>query len=276
MIQIPQSLVDSLMELGLFESEAKMYAAIVLLRRAGVKDLRKSLGLSKPVIYAGMRSLEDRGMIMLLNRKPTTYQAMPPAVALDILMTTHQYHKEKALQLIRNLENEFYQGNPPDTLWYTLDKEQVESKIMDMLEAAKEKVMCGTSGKYLDLLQDYARHSLSFHFVIMSKDKAIQNRLELVFKGKANIQTVKKSQLLNFLAAAYSDVRDDKKQSLLDELNMLDVDSMFVLIIDDIEGLLVPMSMSSSPRKAMVIRNKALIQNIKLMFRMLIASEMVR
>lgn len=276
MMQIPQSIVDSFMELGLFESEAKIYTAIVLLRQAGVKDIRNSIGLSKPVIYTGLRSLEDRGMIMLTNQKPATYHAMPPPVALDVLMTTHQYHKEKALRLLENLENEFYQDNPPDSLWYTLDRENVEVKIKDMLQDAKEKVLCFTPGKYLDVLESNARRNLGFQIVVMSKDRAIQDRLERVFKVRTSIHTVRKSHIINFFAALNAGDREDKKQSLLEEMNMLDVDNSFILVVDDSECLAIPMSMSSSPRSVIATKNKTMIQNIKLMARMLMASEAMR
>jgi|SRR5271157_1543009 len=272
MVQIPQPLVDSLMGLGLLESEAKIYTAIVLLRRAEVKDLIKFLSLSKPSIYVGMRSLEDRGMIMLMNRKPATYQALPPDIALNVLMTTHQYHKEKALQFIQNLENEFFQDNPPAHLWYTLDRENVELKIRDMLGDAKEKVICSTSGKYLDLIEGCAHRSLGFQIVIMSNGKTIQDRLERVFKHKAGIRTVRKSQVIDIIAAKTAGDRGDKKQSILDELNVLDVDNLFVLIIDDSECLVAPLSLSSNPRSVMVTKNKVMILNIKLMVRMLMAT----
>jgi sugar-specific transcriptional regulator TrmB len=273
MEQIPQPLIDSLMGLGLLESEAKIYTAIVLLRRAGVKDLIKFLSLSKPSIYAGMRSLEDRGIIMLIDQKPATYQALPPDVALDVLMRTHQYHKEKSLHLFESLENEFYQGNPSASLWYTLDSNNIEAKISDMLRDAKERVICCTSGKYLDLIESNARRTLSFNIVIMSSDKTIQQRLELVFKNKASIHTVRKSQMINFFAAIGAGDQEDKKESMLDELNMMDIDNLFVLMIDDSECLAVPLSLPSNPRKVIVTKNKAMILNIKLIERMLTTSE---
>jgi sugar-specific transcriptional regulator TrmB len=273
MEQIPQPLIDSLMELGLLESEAKIYTAIVLLRRAGVKDLIKFLSLSKPSIYAGIRSLEDRGIVMLMNQKPATYQALPPDVALDVLMRTHQYHKEKSLHLIQSLENEFYQGNPSASLWYTLESKNVEAKIRDMLGDAKEKVICCTSEKYLHLIESNALRTLSFKIVIMSNDKTNQQRLEHIFKNKASIHTVRKTQMINFFAAIGAGDQEDKKQSMLDQLNMMDIDNLFVLIIDDSECLAVPLSLPSNPRKVMVTKNKAMISNIKLLERMLTTSE---
>ena len=97
MLQIPRPLIDAFTGLGLLESEAKIYTAIVLLHKAEVKDILECLDLSKPSIYAGMRSLEGRGLIMLTNQKPSTYQALPPEIALDLIMTLHHSHKNMAV-----------------------------------------------------------------------------------------------------------------------------------------------------------------------------------
>ena len=51
MEKIPQELVKSLMDLGLLESEAKIYITLVMLNNSEVKKLIDFLGLSKPNTY---------------------------------------------------------------------------------------------------------------------------------------------------------------------------------------------------------------------------------
>ena len=271
-LQIPRPLIDSFMGLGLLESEAKIYTAIVLLHKAEVKDLMECLDLSKPSIYTGMRLLEERGLIMLTNPKPTTYQAIPPEIALDLIMTSYRDHKEKALHLIHDLQNEYKKDNFPSPLWYTLDSKNFESKIKDMLENAREKIYCSTSGKYLDLIEAKACSDLYFQLVILSKDNLIQKRLELVFKkNRAQVQTIKKSHVLNTIAELEAGDRQDKKESMIEALNMFDFDNSFVLIIDDSECFYVP-PIPGGSLYAMTTKNKAMILNVKLMMRTLISS----
>lgn len=273
MLQIPRPLIDSFTGLGLLESEAKIYTAIVLLHKAEVKDLLENLDLSKPSIYAGMRSLEERGLIIRTNPKPSTYQAIPPEVALDLIMTLHENHKAKAIRLIHGLENEYKRDNTPASLWYTVDGKSFDSKIKDMLENAKERIYCSTSGKYLDLIESKARSDLNFQLIILSKDNRIQKRLELMFKkNKAEIRTIKKSQVLNVIASMETGGRQDKKQSIVEVLNIFDFDHAFVLIVDDHECFYIP-PIPDGSSYAMTTKNKAMILHIKLMMRTLTTSE---
>lgn len=273
MLQIPRPLINSFIGLGLLESEAKIYTAIVLLQKAEVKDLLECLDLSKPSIYAGMRSLEERGLIMLTNPKPSTYQAIPPEIALELIMTLHQNHKAMAIRMIHDLENDYQRDNPPAPLWHTLDSKSFDSKIKDMLENANEKIYCATSGKYLDLIESKARSDLNFRLIILSKDNRIQKRLELIFKkNRAQIQTIKKSQVLNTIAAMEAGDRQDKKQSMIEALNVFDFDHAFVLIVDDEECFYIP-PIPDGSSYAMTTKNKAMILNVKLMMRILTVSE---
>ncbi len=269
MVQIPKQLIDALTGLGLLESEARIYTAIVLLGKAEIKDLLEFLSLTKPSIYAGTRSLEERGLIMLTNPKPATYQAIPPEVALDLIMAALRNHREKALYFLHDLENEYKKDNPSTPLWYTLESKSFESKIIEMLDNAREKIYCGTSGKYLDILEKKARTNLSFEIKILSNDNSIQKRLELVFKkNRADIRTIKKSQALNIIADMEAAGRPNKKQTMVEALNNLNFDNTFVLIIDDSECFYIP-PLPDEPLNAMVTKNKAMILNVKLMMRML-------
>ena len=272
MLQIPRPLIDSFTGLGLLESEAKIYIAIVLLHKAEVKDILECLDLSKPSIYAGMRSLEGRGLIMLTNQKPSTYQALPPEIALDLIMTLHQSHKNMAIRLIHDLENDYHRDNPPASLWYTLDCKSFDSKIKDMLKNANEKIYCSTSGQYLDLIESKAQSDLNFQLIILSKDNRMQKRLELIFKkNHAQIQTIKKSQVLNTIAAMETGDRQDKKQSMIETLNVFDFDHAFVLIVDDRECFYIP-PIPEGSSYAMTTKNKAMILNVKMMMRLLTIS----
>lgn len=272
MAQIPRPLIASLMGLGFLESEAKIYTAIVLLHRAEVKDLLDFLDLSKPSIYTGMRSLEERGLIMLTSSKPTTYQAIPPEIALDLIMAQQRNHKEKALHLIHSLEIEYARDYPQPALWSAIKSDGIPAKIKDMLEHAREKVYCGTAGKYLGLLEGKARSNLNFQIMVLSKDNTIQKRLELVFnKNRADIQTIKKSKVLNLIADMEAEDRPQRKESVVEALNALDFDHTFVLIVDDTECLYIP-PLPDGSLNAMTTMNRAMILNIKLMMRTMMTS----
>ena len=60
MDKIPHDLVRYLMELGLLESEARIYIALTMMNNSEVKNLIDFLGLSKPNTYESLRLLEER------------------------------------------------------------------------------------------------------------------------------------------------------------------------------------------------------------------------
>ena len=85
----------SLTELGLLESEAKIYAALVLLGYADVKDLLEILDVSKPRIYDRLRTLEEKGLIVQTSPRPVIYQAIAPNIALEMITDKYETRKTR-------------------------------------------------------------------------------------------------------------------------------------------------------------------------------------
>jgi sugar-specific transcriptional regulator TrmB len=262
---IPQQLISSLMELGLLESEAKIYSALVLFHDAEVKELQEFLDISKPSIYDGLRILEDRGFIVLINPKPTTYQAIPPDIVLDMLTAAHLKAKDDALKQIRKLEKEKFADDSPPNLWYVFGSKSFEPKIKDMLENARESVYCITSDRYIDHIESIASSGLKLELVVISEDRSIQKRLERVFKKcKAHIRTINKSQIINTVAPYKVLFQQDKVSHMSEALSMFEFDNMFILIVDDTECIYIP-PLPDNKVNAIVTRNPAMTLTMKVM-----------
>ncbi len=189
MTEIPLELIESLREIGLLESEAKIYSALVLFHDAEVRELQDFLGLSKPNIYAGLRALENKGFIILTNPKPTTYQAIPPDIALDTWMSAQLRSKEKALEQLRELGSDKANVGKRSNLWFLFGKKHFESKVKDMLKGVKKSVFCVTSGPYLTYIEGIAGSDIDLDLTIIADDKEVQNRLELCVRKKQGKDT---------------------------------------------------------------------------------------
>lgn len=262
---IPQQLISSFMELGLLESEAKIYAALVLFHDAEVKELQEFLDLSKPSIYEGLRALEDKGFIVLTNPKPTTYQAIPPDIVLDMMTATHLKAKDDALNQIRKLEQENFADDAPPNLWYIFGSKSFEPKIKDMLENARRSIYCISSGQYIDHIERMARSGLALELIIVSEDQEIQKRLERAFKkGKAMIRTLGKSQMIRTMAPYKALFQEDKIASMSEALGMFDFDNLFILIVDDAECLYIP-PLPDRSINAITTKNPAMTLTMKVM-----------
>src|SRR5208337_3169723 len=117
MDKIPPGLIRSLMELGLLESEAKIYVALVMMNHSEVKDLIDFLDMSKPNTYESLRSLEERGLIVAVSERPIVYQAVAPEIGLEMLIDRHLTAKKDAEKLFSKVGRDMRE-NPPDDMWY--------------------------------------------------------------------------------------------------------------------------------------------------------------
>jgi sugar-specific transcriptional regulator TrmB len=270
MAYIPQQLINSFMEFGLLESEAKIYSALVLFHDAEVKELQEFLNLSRPSIYEGLRSLEDRGLIVLVNPKPATYQAIPPDIALDMLMELHINARDRALKYISTLKKESFKDTSPSNIWYIFGSKSFESKIRDMAENAKESIYCITSGPYLDMIVGRAKSNVSFQLSIISESNDIQERLEQdIGKGRAQIRTLNKSQMIDTMASSKVwSSSPNGARSLRQVFDMMDFDNMFLLVVDDSEFFYIP-PLAEAELNAMTSRNKAMVMAMKIQMELL-------
>jgi len=139
-LHITYSLIQSLRALGLLESEARVYVALVLPHNAEVKELIDFLGLSKPGTYESLRSLEDKELIVLVNARPLTYQAVPPDIDLDIHIDAYEKAKDEAKERFSALDRHEILAGSSQPVWCVFNRKSIEHKIRDMLRNAKKSV----------------------------------------------------------------------------------------------------------------------------------------
>lgn len=264
MNRIPEELTDSLMELGLLESEAKIYAALVLKHDSEVKELQEFLGMSKPSVYEGLRTLEEKGFVILTNPKPTTYQAIPPEVALDMRLVAQMKAKESALRSIQDLQDQQGEEEASENVWYIFGTKHFESKVKDMLKGAKKSVYCVTSGRYLDLIEQKAKSNLRFDLTIVTEDVTVQKRLDSVFKkDRANIRIIGKSQMIGSLLSEDQRPKEGSVPSKEKLLGKTEIDKMFILLVDDEEMFYIP-PLKGMSSNAIATKNQLLILTMKM------------
>ncbi|HEY3274927.1 MAG TPA: helix-turn-helix domain-containing protein [Methanocella sp.] len=254
-IQLPGQLITSLSELGLLESEAKIYAALVLLGYAEVKDLLELLDVSKPRIYDGLRMLEEQGLIVQTSPRPAMYQAIAPPIALEVLMKKHEAAKNEVLEQFRVLESREIIDKPAPPLCYLFGNKSFEFKIRDLLENARESICCQSSPKYLSYLEKAAGKSIKLQLVILSEDPGPQKRLERLFKkGNAEITTLTRNQIIGMTPQSAKEAHMRMAQA--DDL--MDLDNLFMIIVDDTELLFIP-PLKSDSLGAITSTNKGMV-----------------
>lgn len=264
MNNVPQDLVRSLIELGLPESEARIYIALVIMNNSEVKELIDFSGISKPSAYEALRSLENKGFIVLINERPLVYQAIPPEIGLELLMDTHIKAKEDAKRLLSTLGRIHVEDRPQETVWCVFKKKSIEYKIRDMLQNAAESVLLMASDQYIKYLTPVSNTSLDLDVTIFSENPNIEPLLKKIFKSdNARFQLINKAEMLKRLMAYKAGFQEEMVPPFKEILFMFNFDNMLFVIADDSDLLYVP-PLSGDSLIAINLKNKLLSENMKL------------
>lgn len=261
MNEIPQELIKSLMDLGLLESEAKIYITLAMMNNSEVKTLIEFLGLSKPNTYESLRLLEEKGLVSLINTRPLTYQALPPEIGLEVLLKTHIDAKDKAKKIFSIMDKEKFVPKTSEALWNVFNGESINYKIKDMIQNAKESIFMISSPKYFKYLEN-ADPTLKLDIILFSETNSFET-LKKDFKGKkGNFKVVNEEDMLNIVAS--SKTKDQKQFEIYKEaLLLVEYRNMLMLAIDDEEILYMP-PMSTGSLTAINTKNKAMTMLMKI------------
>jgi sugar-specific transcriptional regulator TrmB len=265
MNKIPQELVISLMELGLVESEAKIYIALAMMENSGVKQLIEFLGVSKPNTYESLRLLEEKGLVVLTNTRPMTYQATPPDIGLEILFKPLLNAKNKTHKLFSNMNKENFIENSAETLWYVFGGKSIEYKIKDMIHGANNSIFLASSSQYLKYLEKLDEKNLKLDIIIFTDEQNKEMKLEKIFKGKkGNFQISSKEDMINGLASSHT--INQELSSFKEAISMFEFENLMVLVVDDSEVLFIP-PVSQGSLTAINTKNEAMIMMMKMGFK---------
>ncbi len=271
MPKIPRDLVKSLIKLGLLESEAKLYITLTMINTSEVKKLINFLGLSKPNTYESLRLLEEKGLVVLINNRPMTYQAIPPEVGLDILLETYLNAKKQAEKLFSTLDQEKFKEKSK-TLWYVLSEKGIEHKIKDMLKNARQSIFMASPPKYLKYIKKLNERDIKLELIVYSDTKDTEENLEKILEGKeGDFSIITPDKMINGFAAERND-KEELKTAYKEAFYEFGLEDLMLLVVDDSEMLYV-MPMSENSSTAINTKNKALITLSKIGFRDILSQQ---
>ncbi|MEM3706088.1 MAG: helix-turn-helix domain-containing protein [Candidatus Bathyarchaeia archaeon] len=151
---ISEDLVKRLMLFGLSKNEAKVYIALLQLKRAGATEIAKLSSVPRQEVYRVLPRLEKLGIAEVIIGKPTKFLAINPEEALSELIEYQQEILKSRISELRRekdvLVNELekIQGKsarltPLEPAHYILISGQrlVNEKIQEMLQKAKNEVL---------------------------------------------------------------------------------------------------------------------------------------
>lgn len=251
MVEISANLINSLKTLGLSDYEAKVYSALTLFNNADPKKLIEYLGISKPSVYESLRSLENRGLVVLVNTKPSVYKAIPSKMAMEILMDVHKNAANEANQELINLEKEKIDEKTSEPLWMLYGKNNIDYKIKNLLKNVSHEIDGIMSDKYLHYIMPLAGKGLKLRLLIISEDKKLQEKLEKTFKND-------EIKLIVLSKSFFMQECEQIGQYARELIYSLDIDNVFITVFDSSEFIYIP-PVNENELKGLNTTNQALI-----------------
>jgi len=130
--------------LGLSDYEAQVYAALIKLPRARVRDIAPMTEVPRPQVYTALKSLADKGMCMEYPGRINYYSAVPPAVVLTELLEKQKMHLKKITNEVQRLIERYQQTskiNLPETLLEVLKGNRLSQVLTEEIKLAQKQIL---------------------------------------------------------------------------------------------------------------------------------------
>jgi DNA-binding MarR family transcriptional regulator len=144
-----------LQEIGLTETEAKVYVVLLSLGGSGAGDIIKKTGLHKATVYSVLRQLIEKGVVSyILREKEHFFKAENPEVFLDLLKSRERKLREILPELKQKIGSE---GKAQEASIYagTRGIRTVCESILEELNPGGEYIDFGVSGHFKDVMNQY-------------------------------------------------------------------------------------------------------------------------
>lgn len=229
MVKISNELVESLKIMGLTEYEAKVYSALVMYNRAEVKPIYEYLNIPKPSVYQSLKSLVDKGLVMIVNSKPAIYRAIPPKIALRHLIEIHENAEKSALKELELLENNILETEDPNIIWTLFGDNNVEHSMEELIGKAEKDMKVVLPAEYVDYLKFVKDKDLKIELIMFGEDPKI-----------AKSHGLKNLTAHNAFKLDFNNFGVLPKYFLDYPLNAEQISKLILVTIDDDEFLYIP------------------------------------
>jgi sugar-specific transcriptional regulator TrmB len=139
--------VDSLKNLGLTVTQAKIYLSILKTDNPTAKNISQSSGIAREAVYHTLPSLESIGLITRKLGSPITFKASDPKIAVSILLerkkTEYLEINEKANQALKGLSSFINLSDKitdNDNILFSTSKLQPTKELIQALKKTKQTV----------------------------------------------------------------------------------------------------------------------------------------
>lgn len=150
---------ETLEELGLSPTEAKIYETLITAGASSVPEISLHISVHRRNVYDTMPKLLKRGLVYLIaDANENTYAAVPPDKLQDLL-----YEKETRLQaILPGLNERFKKRVTQEAVYIYKGIEGFKNYLRDILKIGEDVYFIGAKGGWFDPhLQTFIQHFLN-------------------------------------------------------------------------------------------------------------------
>jgi sugar-specific transcriptional regulator TrmB len=207
-MSIPEEYVETLSELGLTHTEAKVYLTLLSLKSATANSIHKESNVARQEVYRVLADLEEKGLIDKIISKPAEFTPIPASGAITILLQKRNEQnrqlQKKAVKQLRNFGIDCLRKVPlpKDARFVLLSKSETNptahaDKLGKAVDNAEKTVMCSTilplfiKVKSMDeqVWKKAVKRGVKFKFIIGRKpNEKSELNLDPVLKNSENFE----------------------------------------------------------------------------------------
>ena len=238
--------INILKDLGFTEYEAKIYLALLYLKKADTRTIAKETKIPQTKAYQVAKKLIERGFLKIVAGHPIMFEVVEPSIAFSKPLEELEKKRENAKKIIAELQEEFQKTQK-------LGEEEIATYMN--FEVLKEEL------KKLDKL---AKNEICIYSRFERFEEDLIESLEKAVKRKVNVKVVGavRDQTSELNAYAYK-----KVGCMVKILTSEDYAPVSFSIIDEERGHLLIRS-ESNPNNYIdiMIKNKKLSKMFKNLF----------
>lgn len=177
MIDLGQSdtsrdLLQDLQSLGFSDGESRAYIALLSVPMATAYEVSKLAGLPKANCYAILDTLSSKHVVQPVAKSPTRYRAVDPEALFERISSTVSQRCERLKTQLIGLTR----ARDDDYVWSITGQDQIDSKIIEMIENASDHIWVKCSEerleRYRDALQAASGRGVAIMVILFGRDPA--------------------------------------------------------------------------------------------------------
>lgn len=149
-------LVSRLKILGLSSYEAKAYIVLLKLKVATSTEIAKEAHIPQPRVYDVMKSLEDKGLIMVSEGRPRLYRAEDPMIAFTRLLNkTIERLRTEYENIVEILEKIYRESKSlsGEEIWMLNTEAKIRDKLLNVIDLAEHELLVSAYAHILPYIQ---------------------------------------------------------------------------------------------------------------------------